>query len=91
MLLIVHIFFAIGSLVLMAGAIGGRLRNRTADYRGFVQASFIGFVGLMVSGFAMVIANHANLLSVCTSGLAWLAGLVGMYALYARLAPAKER
>lgn len=91
MLLIVHIIFALGSLILMAAATAGRLRNRRADYRGLVRGSFAGFVGLMTSGFAMVIVNHANLVSVCTSGLAWLAGLVAMYALYARLAIVEER
>jgi hypothetical protein len=86
MLLIVHIIFALGSLALMAGATAGRWRNRSADYGRAVQASFLSFCGLMTTGFAMVIVSHANLLSVCTSGLAWLAGLAAMYALYANLA-----
>lgn len=89
MLLIVHIIFAIGSLALMAGATFGRWRNRGADYGRVVQASFLSFCGLMATGFTMVIVSHANLLNVCTSGLAWLAGLAAMYAVYAKLAPAE--
>jgi hypothetical protein len=90
MLLIIHIIFAFGSVALMAGATAGRWRNRSADYSRMVQASCLGFCGLMASGFTMVIVSHANLLSVCTSGLAWMAGLAAMYALYTKLATSEQ-
>jgi hypothetical protein len=86
MLLIVHIIFALGSIILMAGAVAGRLRDRSADFRGVVRASCVGFCGLIATGFSMVIFNGASLMSTCTSGLVWLAVLTAMYALYAKLA-----
>jgi TRAP-type C4-dicarboxylate transport system permease small subunit len=90
MLLIIHLTCAFASLALMAGAVIGSWRHKGSNYDNWAQLSGLSFGGLLATGTALAIKYHAHLMSVCLSGLFYLASLTALFALYRKLVQSAE-
>ncbi len=84
MLVVIHILGAVTSLPFMGAALAVEILHRSGS-KILLKLSAVSFVVLLASGTGLIIANHARLLGVCTSGLLYLSGLATLYVMYRKL------
>jgi hypothetical protein len=90
MLLVTHIVFALASLPLMLAALVNEFFSFFSNKKILPALSGISFAGLVATGTALIIVDHARVLSTCLSGLFYLAALAVPYFAYKKLASVKH-
>lgn len=85
-ILVPHIIFAVLSIPLMFGAIANEFIGFVKSKKTLPTLSAVSFVGLVLSGTALIIFYHAPVLGACLSGLFYLSGLGVAYVIYKKLA-----
>ncbi|HUD07333.1 MAG TPA: hypothetical protein VMR34_05610 [Candidatus Saccharimonadales bacterium] len=84
-LLIVHVIFACLSIPLMLLAVVNELAGFVKNKQLLPKLSAVAFAGLVTTGTALIVVDHARILSTCLSGLLYLSGLSVPYLVFRRL------